>query len=164
MEAVAAAARTSKPVLYRRWPDSRTLLRDVLLRAVVSATAAGDTGSYRTDMLAELQAWKHIFIGPHASAMRAVVATMTHDPDLADAGAGVIASRKKEMTEVLVRGIHRGDVRADVPIDIAWQLAQGVFHHLLITGEPITDELVQRLVDDLLVPFVAPQPYAHTTC
>ncbi|MGV0599856.1 helix-turn-helix domain-containing protein, partial [Mycolicibacterium pulveris] len=26
MEAVAAAARTSKPVLYRRWPDAATLL------------------------------------------------------------------------------------------------------------------------------------------
>ena len=31
MEAVAAAAHTSKPVLYRRWPDRRALLRDTLM-------------------------------------------------------------------------------------------------------------------------------------
>ena len=166
MEAVAAAAKTSKPVLYRRWPDSRALLRDVLLRTVVAAAAPNDdTGSYRTDMLAVLQAWMKMFTGPHAAAMRAVIATMTHDPDLADAfRAGVVDWRKKEMAQLLARGIQRGDVRADVPIDIAWELAQSVlFHRLLITGDPITEELALRLVDDVLVPFVAKRPCRQPT-
>jgi hypothetical protein len=44
--------KTSKPVLYRRWPDSWALLRDVLLRTLVAAAPSRDTGSYRTDMLA----------------------------------------------------------------------------------------------------------------
>ncbi|WP_336385668.1 helix-turn-helix domain-containing protein [Mycolicibacter engbaekii] len=54
MEAVAARAKTSKPVLYRRWPDRRALIRDVLLRAAVATIPHEDTGSYRTDMLAVL--------------------------------------------------------------------------------------------------------------
>ncbi|BBX48551.1 TetR/AcrR family transcriptional regulator [Mycobacterium cookii] len=164
MDAVAAAAKTSKPVLYRRWPDSRSMLRDVLLRMVIAVAAPSvDTGSYRSDMLAVLRAWKRMFTGPRGPAMRAVIATMSHDAVLAEAFRnGVISWRRKEMAALLDRGIARGDVRADVPTDIVWSLAQSVlFHRLLISGEPITDELVVRLVDELLVPFVAPHASAQ---
>ena len=163
MDAVAAAAKTSKPVLYRRWPDSRALLRSVLLRRVIDAAAPSvDTGSYRSDMLAVLRAWKKMFTGPHGAAMQAVVAAMSHDPDLAEAyRTGVVSWRRKEMAALLDRGIARGDVRADVPVDIAWALGQSVlFHRLLISGEPISDDLVVRLVDELLGPFVTPHPPA----
>ena len=161
MEAVAAAAQTSKPVLYRRWPDGPALLREVLLRIVVANPATGaDTGSYRTDMLTALGGWIALFTGHRGMAMRAVIATMTHDTDLALAvRGGVVDWRKKEMAAVLSRGIARGDVRADVPIDLVSELAQSVlFHHLLISGDPITDHLVIRLVDEVLVPLVAPEP------
>jgi hypothetical protein len=62
------------------------------------------------------------------------------------------------MAELLRRGIERGDVRGDVPVAIARELGQSVlWHRLLITGDPITDDLVVTLVDDVLVPFVAPR-------
>ncbi|WP_372443052.1 hypothetical protein [Mycolicibacterium baixiangningiae] len=35
--------------------------------------------------------------------------------------------------------------------------ASVLWHRLLITGDPITDDLVVRLVDDVLVTFVAPR-------
>ena len=71
MEAVAAAARTSKPVLYRRWSDGRELLRDSLLHAAQTAIPHEDTGSYRTDMLAVLRGWAALFTGPQGATMRA---------------------------------------------------------------------------------------------
>mgnify|MGYP003458316368 FL=1 len=41
------------------------------------------------------------------------------------------------------------------------ELGQSVlWHHLLITGDPINDELVLQLVDEVLVPLVTPT----TTC
>jgi len=58
----------------------------------------------------------------------------------------------------LSRGISRGDVRADVPVDIARELGQSVlWHRLLVTGDSIDDNLVVRLVDEVLVPFVSPR-------
>jgi AcrR family transcriptional regulator len=159
MEAVAARAKTSKPVLYRRWPDRRALLRDVLLRAAVATIPHEDTGSYRTDMLAILRGWVTLFTGPQAAALRAVVAAMTYDAELAAAfRGGVIEWRKQEMSALLNRGIQRGDVRPDVSIEIARELGQSVlWHRLLISGDPITDELITQLVDDLLVPYVRPR-------
>jgi AcrR family transcriptional regulator len=159
MEAVAAAARTSKPVLYRRWRDSTSLLRDTLLRMATAAIPHEDTGSYRGDMLAILRGWAALFSGPDAPTLQALISAMPHDQELTDTfREDVIGWRKKEMAALLSRGIARGDVRADVPVEIARELGQSVlWHRLLITGDPITDDLVVQLVDEVLVPFVAPR-------
>ncbi|MCV7434002.1 TetR/AcrR family transcriptional regulator [Mycolicibacterium bacteremicum] len=158
MEAVAARAQTSKPVLYRRWADGRQLLRDTLLRTAKAAIPHRDTGSYRTDMLAVLRGWAELFTGPHGPTMQAAVAAMAGDAELTTSfREDVIGWRKAEMAALLARGIARGDVRADVPVQIARELGQSVlWHRLLVTGDPITDELVVQLVDEVLVPFVAP--------
>lgn len=165
MEAVATAAKTSKPVLYRRWPDARTMLRDTLLHTAKAAIPHDDTGSYRDDMLAILRGWAALFTDPRAAAMRAMVAAMAHDADLAATfRADVIGWRKQEMTALLARGVARGDVRADVPVEIARELGQSVlWHRLLVTGDPITDVLVVQIVDEVLVPFVAPHGSSPTT-
>jgi AcrR family transcriptional regulator len=159
MEAVAAAARTSKPVLYRRWRDSTSLLRDTLLRMATAAIPHEDTGSYRGDMLAILRGWAALFSGPDAPTLQALISAMPHDQELTDTfREDVIGWRKEEMAALLSRGIARGDVRADVPVEIARELGQSVlWHRLLITGDPITDDLVVQLVDEVLVPFVAPR-------
>lgn len=159
MEAVAATARTSKPVLYRRWPDATTLLRDTLLGIATTAIPHEDTGSYRTDMLAVLRGWAALFTGPQATVLRAVIAAAAHDAELTAAfRKDVIGWRKSEMAAMLSRGIARGDVRADVPVEIARELGQSVlWHRLLITGDTIDDDLVVQLVDEVLVPFVAPR-------
>ncbi|MGE0217193.1 TetR/AcrR family transcriptional regulator [Mycolicibacterium sp.] len=159
MEAVAAAARTSKPVLYRRWPDRRALLRDTLLGIAVTAIPSADTGSFRGDMLAVLRGWAALFTGERAMVMRSVIAAALADPDLQAAfREDVIGWRKDEMGALLARGVARGDVRADVPVEIVRELGQSVlWHRLLITGDPITDELVVQLVDEVLVPVVSPE-------
>lgn len=159
MEAVAAAAGTSKPVLYRRWPDSPTLVRDTLLRTAVAAIPHRDTGSYREDMLAVLRGWAELFTGPRAPVIQAAVAAAAHDAELAEAfRTDVIGWRKKEMADLLSRGVARGDVRADVPVELARELGQSVlWHRLLVTGDPIDDELLVQIVDQVLVPFVTPR-------
>jgi AcrR family transcriptional regulator len=159
MEAVAAAAQTSKPVLYRRWPDRASLLRDTLLRIATAAIPHQDTGSYRSDMLAILRGWAALFTGPEGPVLRAAIAAAAHDPELTTAFQNdVIGWRKEEMAALLSRGIARGDVRPDVPVEIARELGQSVlWHRLLVTGDPIDDDLVVRLVDEVLVPFVSPR-------
>ncbi len=158
MEAVAAAARTSKPVLYRRWPDRRALLRDTLLGIAVTAIPSHDTGSYRGDMLAVLRGWAALFTGERAALMRSVILAVAADPELESAFRNdVIGWRKDEMNALLARGIERGEVRPDVPVEVVRELGQSVlWHRLLITGDPITDALVVQLVDDILVPVVRP--------
>lgn len=158
MEAVAAAAGTSKAVLYRRWPDGSAMLRDNLLRTATAAIPYADTGSYREDMLAVLRGWVALFTGPQGPVLRAVIAACAHDTELAKAfRAEVIGWRKEEMTALISRGIERGQVRPDIAFDVIRELGQSVlWHRLLVTGDPIDDDLAVRLVDDVLVPLVSP--------
>lgn len=155
MDAVAVRARTSKPVLYRRWPDRAALLRDTLVPLAMRAIPHEDTGSYRNDMLAILNGWAAFFASPQGAIGPAIVGAMPHDPDLAEAfRQGVIGWRKQEMAAVIERGILRGEVREDVRIDIARELGQAVlWHRFLVTGDPITPELVEHIVDHILIPY-----------
>ena len=125
MEAVAARAATSKPVLYRRWPDRAALLRDTLLPLAVQAIPAPDTGGYRADMLAVLNGWRRFFASSHGAIGPAIVGAMPHDPELADAFRhGVIGWRKQARAGIITRGIARGEVRPDIRIDVARELGQ----------------------------------------
>lgn len=158
MEAVAAVAHTSKPVLYRRWPDRRALLRDTLMGVASTSLPSQDTGSFRGDILAVLQAWKDLFAGKTGPLMRSVLMAVAVDPELeATFRADVIGMRKREMDLIFARGVERGEVRADAPVELLRELGQSVlWHRLLITGDPIDDEVVTRLVDDILMPLVRP--------
>ena len=96
--------------------------------------------------------------------MRSVLMAVAVDPELeATFRTDVIGMRKQEMTRIFTRGIERGEVRVDAPVELLRELGQSVlWHHLLITGDPIDDDLVGRLVDDIVMPLVLP-PSAPTT-
>lgn len=159
MEAVAARAATSKAVLYRRWEDRGELLRETLVPLAMEAIPHTDTGSYRGDMLAILRGWAEFFASPSGAIGAAIVGAMPHDPGLAEAfRGGVIAWRKQAMAETLTRAIDRHEVRPDVPFDVARELGQAVlWHRFLVTGDPITDDLIEHIVDEVLIPYTKPR-------
>ena len=69
------------------------------------------------------------------------------DRDPVSFRAEVIGMRKAEMNAILARAIERGEVRADVPVELVRELGQSVlWHRLLISGDPITDDVVIQLV------------------
>lgn len=163
MGAVAARVGTSKPVLYRRWPNRAALLRDTLVPLAMEAIPHTDTGSYRSDMLAVLGGWAQFFASPAGAIGPVIVGAMPHDPDLAEAfRQGVIGWRKKAMEDILRRGIDRGEVRADVRVEVARELGQALlWHRFLVTGDDITPTLVEHIVDAILLPYVAPPSPAY---
>lgn len=158
MDAVAVAAGTSKPVLYRRWPDRRALLRDTLMTVASTSFPRSDTGTFRGDLLAVLRAWAALFTGETGPLMRSVIVAVASDPELEATFRGeVLGMRKAEMTALIGRAVDRGEVRADVPVELVRELGQSVlWHRLLITGDPITDALVTQLVDEVLIPVTRP--------
>ena len=61
------------------------------------------------------------------------------------------------MAKLLARGVERGDVRPDVSVDLLRELGQAMlWHRFLITGDTVDDDLVVRIVDEVLVPLVSP--------
>jgi len=61
------------------------------------------------------------------------------------------------MARPIAAGVERGELRPDVPVEFARELGQGVpWHRFPITGDPIDDEVVVRIVDEIVRPFVRP--------
>ncbi|HLK95356.1 MAG TPA: TetR/AcrR family transcriptional regulator [Nocardioidaceae bacterium] len=160
MEAVAARAGTSKPVLYRRWRDRAALLRDTLVPLAMAVIPHTDTGSYRGDMLAVLRGWADFFASPEGVIGPTIVGAMPHDPELAEAfRRGVIGWRKEAMQQIISRGIARGQVRPDVRVDVARELGQALlWHRFLVTGDEITDDFISHVVDSILLPYAGLPP------
>ena len=63
------------------------------------------------------------------------------------------------MTEVLHRGVERGDLRSDIDLELAVDLLGGpLFYRLLITGGPIDEQLAQGVTELILRGFAPDKP------
>ena len=75
------------------------------------------SGTYRDDMLAVLRGWTTLFTGPMAPVLRSVIGAIAHDVLMEAFRTDVIGWRTKESAALPERGVARGQVRPDIPID-----------------------------------------------
>jgi len=76
--------------------------------------------------------------------------------DLADQLRSFVADRRVPTRSVLERGRARGEIGADVDIDLCIDLLTGpVLYRLLFSGSPVDDSLIADTID-LVLRAVAP--------
>lgn len=157
MEGVAARARTGKQVLYRRWRNRAELVTAAMHHNIGSiADRIPDSGELRGDVLDILRqmAQRQRAIGPDV--LRGLMAEV---PDL---DPQVFAPRTEVMTLVLRRAAERGEINGaglhprlvTLPIDL-------LRHHMLFTREPVTDNVVREIVDEVFLPLVRATAGGH---
>ena len=151
VDAVACEARASKATVYRRWPSKAELVLAAFIEGVRAAAVAPHTGSLRGDLLAM---GGLICEQTHAPTARAVLTELSRNPALGDAFQHQFVDQRKElMTAVLSEAVTRGEIDAAAISDELWDLLPGyLVFRSLIPGRPPTDETVQALVDDVLMP------------
>jgi len=153
VDAVAAAAHASKATVYRRWPSKAELVLAAFIEGVRAVAVAPHTGSLRGDLLV-LGRLICQQARLHAPTLRGVLTELSRNPALSDALQHQFVDQRKELiTEVLSEAVTRGDIDAEVISDELWDLLPGyLVFRSLIPGRPPTDETVQALVDDVLMP------------
>ena len=92
--------------------------------------------------------------------MQGLVSDLAADPELAAAfRERVVAARVAEVRRLALRGIERGDLRAETDLELLHELLFGpIYYRLLLSGAPLEDGLAERVVDAVLPAFVAPSP------
>ncbi|MFY9671939.1 MAG: TetR/AcrR family transcriptional regulator, partial [Trebonia sp.] len=113
IDTVAARARTSKPVLYRRWKT-----RDDLLRATVrhvgaaSAPSIPDTGTLRGDLLALLANANSTTRNPVAALVSSMLGSYYNQtgPTPAELREAFLSQRGSAVEQVVNRAVERGEV------------------------------------------------------
>ncbi|PZF80166.1 TetR/AcrR family transcriptional regulator [Jiangella anatolica] len=153
--AVAERARTSKAVLYRRWPGRAALVIAALSQHAPSAEDVPDTGTLRGDLLALLRTIAAGVSARSIDALWGLLAETARDPDLA----ALVHEKLTELqyngpvVTVMERAVRRGEVDPARLTSRLLRLAPDlVRNELLVYGE-ITDTAIVEIVDEVVLPL-----------
>ena len=157
MDAVAQRAKASKATLYRRWNSKAMLVVDAL--ATQKATPpVPDSGDLRTDLLNAFCGMGGLTDHGTTSTFGAVITALTTDPEFAQEFRSRVLKPKAQVSrQIFQRGVDRGQVRADVDLDLlAPALAGIVLHRLFVMGEQPGPTLIEQVIDQIILPAVRP--------
>ena len=151
MDAVAARAGVSKATIYRWWPTKETLALDALYTEwTAAAPVPRDTGSLRSDLIELLSPWVRLVSAqPYGRVIAALLAETRADPAFAaEYQRRVIEPRRDQAREIFGRAIERGEVPADLDLEVALDLIYGPLYLRLLQGHATLDDgFVQAAID-----------------
>ncbi|GAA1606304.1 TetR/AcrR family transcriptional regulator [Kribbella sancticallisti] len=155
MDAVATAAKASKATLYRRWTTKAELVVDAISRAKGCPVPNDiDTGSLRGDLISMSCGEGGFTSEMPLSVMAGLLTALHRDEDLQKAfKQNFLAPRVAVTTRVYERAVRRGEIGADVDVELLSQtLPALVVHHAFVLGIEPTDDLILRVIDHVILP------------
>src|SRR4029450_3856963 len=117
-EDVAARAGVGKGAIYRRYRSKDGLVTAAVAALVRKEIEVPDSGSTRGDLLVLMREAVELYRGSLAARlMPNLIGAMAQKPELAKAvREGFLVGRRAALSEVLRRGIERGDLRPDLDL------------------------------------------------
>lgn len=161
MDAVAARAGVSKATIYRWWRTKETLALDALYTEwTAAAPVPRDTGSLRGDLFELLAPWAHLVSSQrqYALVIAGLLAKAQTDPDFAvEYQRHVLQPRREQGRAVLCRAIERGEIPADLDLEVALDLIYGPLYHRLLQGHAPLDDVFVRAIADMVLRGIEPR-------
>lgn len=159
MESVAKRAHTGVAVLYRRWAN-----KDELVVAAFKhyrdthPVTAEDTGSLRGDLVSLLRG-----MGQQSTSFFAVAFGSAFSGLLASTGLTIDQFREQildpdrtdQLATIYQRAHDRGELDiATIPATVLALPADLIRHDILLNPEPVSDERIDSILDDALLPLL----------
>ncbi|OBG02552.1 TetR/AcrR family transcriptional regulator [Mycolicibacter sinensis] len=156
VDLVAKTAGCSRPAVYARWPTKEALLL-AAVRSFDAGLEVADEGSARDQLVSVTRQMLEGFSSVHGMATFRIVLDSRDDQVLRREWEKINTVRLRSATEVLERGVARGEWRADVASTeflrslTGATMLQGIYTHMSFP-ERLTDAGTEarRLVDFLL--------------
>ncbi len=158
MDAVAHRAKASKATLYRRWNSKATLVVEALARTK-GVPVIPDTGALRSDLMAAFCGMGGLTDHDTTSTLGAVITAVNTDPEFArEFREQVVAPKARVSRTVFERALARGELRPDIDLEIVVPALSGiVLHRVFVLGERPDKALIERAIDQIILPAVRPQ-------
>jgi AcrR family transcriptional regulator len=152
IEAVAARAGVSKVTIYKWWPSRGSVAVDAFFHRYRQTSTFADTGDLAADLTGQIRLLVTAFRGRAGSIMAELIGQAQSDPALAETlRSRWLQPRRDASTTVLLRAVERGDIRADTDIPVVLdQLYGPLYYRLTMRHEPLTADLADKLVGNLL--------------
>lgn len=149
VEDVADRAGVHKTTVYRRWPTKAALTADAIALNSADAVPIPDTGTIEGDLkLLAREIAVNIGTESGSRRSRSVAAAAASSDELATAMHTFWAHRLTLSGQVVERAIQRGELPASSDANLIIETVIGpLWVRLLLTGEPITEELADQVVE-----------------
>jgi AcrR family transcriptional regulator len=151
IEEVAREAGTTKPAIYRRWPNRQRLVLAALGQRLGDARAP-DTGCTLCDLDECLKVFVGAFRRMPPGVLGPLFAECAGDRELRAAFMSVLFEPPRAaVRETLDRAHVRGDLRDDVDLELILDLIGSLVHYRALFGHaPTSDAEIERVVEALL--------------
>jgi AcrR family transcriptional regulator len=160
MDGVAARAKTSRAVLYRRWPSRGELVMAAQRHRSALAPEVPDTGTLRGDMLAVLRRFS-ASVGETIGILSFLLVDYFNETGQppAELRERVLGGRPSPIDAALDRAVQRGEIDPDrLTPRIAALPADLVRHELIMHQAPVPDAVLVEIVDEVFLPLVGLKP------
>jgi AcrR family transcriptional regulator len=152
IEKVAHLSGASKMTIYKWWPSKGALALDGYFHRVDPQLVFPDTGDIEADLRTQL----HTFLGvirdsPAGRVIGELIGQAQSDPELKAAYLQRYSGPQRAKAQAAMETAkERGQLRADLDCEtVVDQLWGACYHRLLLPDQPLTDEFVDALVDNL---------------
>jgi AcrR family transcriptional regulator len=159
MEAIAARAGVGKATIYRRWKNKETLFTEAI-SSIAVAPEVPDTGTVRGDFEAASGAAVGRMAPEAFRVLPRLLADAADDPELLEAlQEALVRPRRAAIAAIVRRGIERGELRADLDVDLVSEMLIGPMIARVLTsgGDPtVLDGMPMRVWETLAAGIAAP--------
>ncbi|MGZ4202085.1 MAG: TetR/AcrR family transcriptional regulator [Thermoleophilaceae bacterium] len=149
LESVAAAAGTTKPTLYSRFPSKAALATAALEHMRLRTPRPPLSGDVRRDLIAELSRFRAGALRPFGMSMLGTVLAEEHEnPELlALFREHVITPRRQNLRRILRAARKNGQLAPDADIELGITMMVGSLYALYTGANPVRRDWPRRVVD-----------------
>lgn len=147
-DAIASRAGVSKATIYKWWPNKSLVALDAFLASMSEQVPVPDTGSAECDFTQQLKAVMAFYRSPLGRLFGQFLAEGQSDPRfLALFRERFLHPRRNTARVMWQRGVHRGEIRADLDVELVLDLIYGPMVFRLLAGHaPFTDRESEAVV------------------
>ncbi|CAH1206450.1 putative HTH-type transcriptional regulator [Paenibacillus plantiphilus] len=148
VEKIADRSKVSKATIYKWWPNKAAVVMDGFLSAATIRLPVPDTGAVFQDILEHATNMARFMVSREGLIFLEIIGEGQVDPALAEVyRTRYIQPRRLEVHGIMSRGMQRGELKENLDIALCTDLIYGpIFYRLLVSGDPIDDDYVKRLV------------------
>ncbi|MGG6311834.1 TetR/AcrR family transcriptional regulator [Paenibacillus macerans] len=160
MEGVAARAKTNKNAVYRRWPSKSKLVLAALRKHVPKPfDDVPDTGNLRDDLLMLLRKITGPLQAIGAETIHGLMAERLGNEFFASFPKKKKTGAKEKWTAAIMTILQNAEARGEVRVDgirprVALLPISLLQHEFLTSFEPVSDETVMEIIDELFLPLI----------
>jgi len=159
-ESVAERAGTGKSPLYRRWPDTTSLVIDTLEKLGSDPAHYPRTGVLRDDLIGITRHMIKAQDGTRGDAYRSLLGEAHRYPQLlARFESQVLEPRFNAFIELLKDAAARGEISPERSMPVVLEILHAfIVERLLLGTGGLREKDIAEIVDQALLPLLAPRP------